>query len=40
MRQEHLSLAVSVLANMLKTYDQNKAVFSQLNLPEILGKKG
>ena len=40
MRQEYLSLAVSVLANRLKTYDQSKTVFSQLNLPEIHAKKG
>ena len=39
MRQEYLPLAVSVLANSLKIYDQSKSVFSQLNLPEIHGKK-
>ena len=37
MRQEYLSMAVSVLANRLKTYDHSKAVFFQLNLPEIHG---
>ena len=35
MRQDYLSLAVSV-----KIYDQSKAAFSQLNLPEIHGQKG
>ena len=40
LRQEYLSLAVSVLANSLKIYDQSKAVFFQLNLPEIPGEKG
>ena len=35
-----MSLAVSVLANSLKIYDQIKAVFFQLNIPEIHGKKG
>ena len=39
MRQEYLSSAVNVLPNSLKIYDQSKAVFSQLNLPEIHGKK-
>ena len=37
--QEYLSSAVSVLANSLKFYDQSKAVFFQLNLPEIFRKK-
>ena len=40
MRQEYLSSAVNVLANSLKIYDQIKAVFFQLNLPEIHWKKG
>ena len=40
MRQEYLPSAVSVLASSLKIYDQSKAVFFQLNLPEIHGKKG
>ena len=40
MRQEYLSSAVNVLANSLKFYDQSKAVFFQLNLPEIHGEKG
>ena len=40
MREEYLSSAVNVLANSLKIYDQNKAVFFQLNIPEIHGKKG
>ena len=39
LRQEDLSSAVNVLANTLKIYDQSKAVFFQLNLPEIHGKK-
>ena len=39
MRQEYLSSAVNVLANSLKIYDHGKAVFFQLNLPEIHGKK-
>ena len=30
---------MSVLANSLKIYDQSKAVFFQLNLPEIHGEK-
>ena len=38
LRQEYLSSAVSVLVNSLKIYDQNKAVFVQLNLPEIHAK--
>ena len=37
---EYLSSAVNVLANSLKIFHQSKAVFSQLNLPEIQGKKG
>ena len=40
LRQEYLSSAVNVLANSLKIYDQSKAVFFQLNLPEIHGEKG
>ena len=40
MWQEYLSSAVIVLANNLKIYDQCKAVFFQLNFPEIHGKKG
>ena len=39
MQQEYLSSAVSVLANCLKIYDHSKAVFFQLNLPNIHGKK-
>ena len=38
--QEYLSSAVNVLANTLKIYDHSKAVFFQLNLPEIHGKTG
>ena len=37
---EFLSSAVNVLANSLKIYDKSKAVFFQLNLPEIHGEKG
>ena len=40
LRQEYLSSEVNVLANSLKIYDQSKAVFFQLNLPEIHGEKG
>ena len=40
LRQEYLSSAVIVLANSLKIYDQSKAVFFQLSLPEIDGEKG
>ena len=40
MRQEYLSSAVNVLANSLNIYDHSKAVFLQLNLSEIHGKKG
>ena len=40
LRQEYLSSVVSVLANNLKIYDQIKAGFLQLNLPEIHVKKG
>ena len=40
MRNEYLSSAVNVLANSLKIYDQNKAVFFQLTLPGIHGEKG
>ena len=40
MRQEYLSSAVNVLANSLKIYDQSKAVFFQLSLPEIHVEKG
>ena len=39
LRQEYMSSEVNVLANSLKIYDQSKAVFFQLNLPEIHGKK-
>ena len=38
--QEYFSSAVNVLPNSLKIYDQSKAVFSQLNLPEFHGVKG
>ena len=38
LRQEYLSSAVSVLANILKIYDHSKAVFFQLTLPGIHGK--
>ena len=37
---EFLSSAVNVLANSLKVFDQSKAVFFQLNLPEIRLQKG
>ena len=40
LRQEYLSSAVNVLANNLNIYDQSKAVFLQLNLPEIRWEKG
>ena len=40
LRQEDLLSAVNVLANSLKIYDHSKAVFFQLNLPEIRGEKG
>ena len=39
LQQEYFSSGVNVLANSLKIYDQSKAVFFQLNLPEIHGKK-
>ena len=39
LRQEHLPPAVNVLANSLKIFNQSKAVFFQLNLPGIHGKK-
>ena len=39
-RQEYLSSAVNVLTNSLKIFNQSKAVFFQLNLPEIIEKKG
>ena len=39
LQQEYLSSVVNVLANSLKIYDQSKAVFFQLNLPEIHGEK-
>ena len=39
LRHEYLSSAVNVLANSLKIFDQSKAVFFELNLPEIRGKK-
>ena len=35
-----MSLELNVLANSLKIYDHSKAVFFQLNWPEIHGKKG
>ena len=40
MRQEYLPSAVNVLASSLKIYDQSKAVFFQVKLPEIHGEKG
>ena len=40
LRQEYLSSAVNMLANSLKIYDHSKAIFFQLNLPEIHGEKG
>ena len=40
LRQEYLSSAVNVLGNSLKNYHQSKAVFFQLNLPEIHGVEG
>ena len=40
MPEEYLSSVVNVLANSLKIYDQNKAVFFQLNIPEIHVEKG
>ena len=40
LRREYLSSAVNMLANSLKIYDHSKAIFFQLNLPEILGEKG
>ena len=40
MRQEYFSSSVNVLTNSLKFFNQSKAVFFQLNLPEIHGKKG
>ena len=39
MLQEYLSSAVNVLTNSRKIFNQSKAVFFQLNLPEIHGKK-
>ena len=39
LQQEYLSSAVGVLGNTLKIYDQSKAVFFQLNIPEIHGEK-
>ena len=38
--QEYLSSAVNVLANSFKIFVQSKAVFFQLNLPDIHAKKG
>ena len=35
-----MSSEINVLANSLKIYDQSKAVFFQLNLPEIHGVTG
>ena len=40
LRQEYLSSAFNVLANSLKIDDHGKAVFFELNLPEIDGEKG
>ena len=40
LQQEYLSSAVNVLANCLKISAQSKAVFFQLNLPEIHTEKG
>ena len=40
MRQEYLSSAVNVLANILKILNQSKSDFFQLNLPGIHGEKG
>ena len=40
MRQEYLLSGVDVLANSLKIYDHCKAVFFQVALPGIHGKKG
>ena len=40
MRQEYMSSAVNVLAHSLKIYDESKAIFLQLNLPEIHEEKG
>ena len=40
LRDEYLSSEVNVLANSLKIFDQSKAVFFQLNLPGIHGKRG
>ena len=37
---EYFSSAVNVLANSLKIYDQIKAVFFQLKLPEFHWEKG
>ena len=39
LRQEYLSSEVNVLAKSLKILNQSKAVFFQLNLPEIHEKK-
>ena len=39
LRNEYLSSAVNVLANILMIYDRSKAVFFQLTLPGIHGKK-
>ena len=38
-RQEYWPSAVNVLANSVKISDQSKAVFFQLNSPEIHGEK-
>ena len=40
LRNEYFSSTVSVLENSLKIFDQNKAVFFQLNLPAIHAEKG
>ena len=39
MRQEYLSLAVNVLANSLKIYDQSKAGFRDSIYLKFIGKK-
>ena len=38
--QKYLLSSVNVLANSLKIYDQNKAVFFQFDIPEIHAEKG
>ena len=39
-RQEYLSSVVTLLTNSLKTWDETKADFFQLNLPQIHEKIG